>query len=142
MLDRVNPVIQKSACSGGLLPSLYQAHVSKSAEPHIACAAIQPEPVYPRPSTAWADLQIETSTTRMQADLGERPNFCFGELLDEARHEKFPCGPYPRSTASIHFAQIFATMFRAIWTLWKEFLQAPSPPSLPNNAFSGQLRLC
>ena len=39
-----------------------------------------------------------------------------------------------------HFAQIFATMFRAIWTRWKEFL--PSPPSVPNNAFSGQFRLC
>src|SRR5215472_11662455 len=29
-----------------------------------------------RPSTAWAHLQKKTSNIRMQADLGERPNFC------------------------------------------------------------------
>ena len=28
----------------------------------------------------------------MQAGLGERPNFCFRELLDEARHENPPVG--------------------------------------------------
>src|SRR5262245_59966940 len=51
---------------------------------------------------------------------------------------KSPCGPYPRSTASIPLTQIFATIFRAIWTLWKEFLQAPSPPYLTHrlNTFS------
>src|SRR5262249_76693 len=92
MLDRVNPVIHQSACSGSLLPSLYEAHVSKRTEPHIACAAIQPEAVYPRPSAAWSDLLIETGTIGMQADFGERPNFCFGELLDEARHENPPVG--------------------------------------------------
>jgi hypothetical protein len=28
-------------------------------------------------------------------------------------------------------------MFRAIWTLWKGFLQAPSPPAFPQNRISG-----
>ena len=63
----------------------------------------------------------------MQADLGQGADLCFGELLNEARREKSLCGPYPRSTASIRFTLRFAMMFRAVWTLWKRFLQALPP---------------
>jgi hypothetical protein len=37
---------------------------------------------------------------------------------------RIPRGSYPQSTFSISLRLRFATVFRSIWTLWKEFLQA------------------
>jgi len=108
----------------------------------LARTAIQPKSVNPGPRAAWFDLQIETGAVVMQANLGEGADLCFSELLDEACHVKSPCGPYPRSTASIRLTARFATLFRAIWTLWKRFLPALPPPGTIPNPFSISARDC
>ena len=39
------------------------------------------------PDGAGLYLQIKAGAVVMQADLGERANLCFGELLNKSRHE-------------------------------------------------------
>ena len=65
---------------------------SECAEAHIACAAIQSKTINPGARTVRPYLQIETGAIVMQADLSERADLCFGELLNKPRHEKSPVG--------------------------------------------------
>src|SRR6516164_7944032 len=89
-LDRINPVIHQSARSTGFVPSFDQTHSGERAEAHVACALVQCVAINPGSCTAWPYLQIETGTVGMQADLGERADLCFGELLDKSRHVMSP----------------------------------------------------
>jgi hypothetical protein len=92
VLDRINSVSHQRTRSAGLLPSFNEAHVGERAETHVARVAIQSEAVNPGPRTARLYLQIQTGAVVMQANLRERAHLCFGELLDEARHENPPVG--------------------------------------------------
>jgi len=112
--------------SAGLAAGFNKTHIGERAEPHVAGAVIQPKAVDPGSRTAWPDLQIQTGAVVVQSDLGERADFCFGELLDEASH-KIPFVGNPLSTASIRLMREITTVFRAIWTLWKGILQIVFP---------------
>ena len=72
VFNRVNPIIHQRTRSGGLVPRFDKAHVGKRAESHVARAVIQSETIDPRPRSAWPDLQIQTGTVVMQANLSER----------------------------------------------------------------------
>jgi hypothetical protein len=121
MLDRVNSIIHQRTRSAGLVSSFDEAHVGKRAEPHVARPAVQRKSVDPRSRAARLDLQVKAGAVGMQFGVGERADLCFGEFLNKACHEN-PCGPYPLSTASMRYTLRFATLFRTVWTLWKEFL--------------------
>src|SRR6516225_6263598 len=131
MLDRINSVVHQRTRSAGLLPGFNEAHVGERAEPHVTRAAVQRKSVNPGSRPARLDLQVKTGAVGMQFDVSERADLCFSEFLNKARHEKSPCGPYPRSSASIRLTLKIATLFRAIWTLWKGFLSRRYPSTTP-----------
>jgi len=88
--DRIDPVVYQRTRRAGLVSGFDETHVGERAEPHVACAAIQPVSVNPGSCSTRPDLQIQTAAIMMQAGLGERTDLCFGELLDKSRHEISP----------------------------------------------------